>query len=554
MHQCQWNDFEDKRHGLTRILTARLVFTHGLAGRRGNAPQLRKNLSPKYQVFSVLRSRSPARSRVERVVSRVYCLSHNQLIRHRSMSMRRLSPTANLFRTSRLFSLPPPLPRPSSDLSASANFESDTATLPYPTHAAIETTQSSLGRGDWGLKRPLPLKSTTRTSTPTIHIDNVDSIDHITDFSSAADHVLTLRKWQELGVPLSMAEEKTTRASARPKHYPRSVFESEHDNTYHDDSDPSKQRWKYRGPWLAGKTEGEFKQYVERDVKRRRLDFKRFLRERLAEEKVIARRHEATERGEDFESPDSVSVSEEDVEVYARRLRNDEHKLHELVEEYLDLPRDRGSATTSYDKKGPPTTHPSAGLSYLRTGSHTYNHPLLGPQEDPAPVQARVIRPQTTAAAKYDRALTGVGGVVAEDDRQSFMRDTTGITGYKPDIAGGAKVYIRVPTKASVDSRGRINLSTRRPRDRISENIAKGYYESEGAELPPAAVDAAQNRETPTLTRTKPGRPRETHGYGLEDIAVERSSGRASPFPGPEDQLPDLNSLLRHGRQSNQKT
>lgn len=463
--------------------------------------------------------------------------------------MRRLSPTANLLRTSRLFSLPSPLPRPSADFTASVNHESSTATLPYPTHAAIETTDMSLGRGDWGLKRPLPLKSTTQTSTPTIRIDNVDSIDHITDFSSAADHVITLRKWQELGTPLSMAEEKTKKASAPHESYPRSVFESKHDNTYQDASDPSKQRWKYGGPWLAGQTEGEFKQYVKKDVKKRRLDFKRFLRERLAE----AQRRDATESGEGFESPDSVAVSDEDVEVYTRRLRNDEHTLHKLVEEYLDLSRYRGSATTGYDKKGPPTTHPSAGLSYHRTGSHTYNHPLLGPQEESAPVQARVIRPQVTGANKrHDWALIGVGGVVAEDDRRALTRDSIGIAGYNPDIPGGAKVYIRIPTRASVDSHGRIDLSTRRPGNKISVNIAKGYY-SEPAELPPAAVDAAQNRQTPILTRTKSERPRETLGYGLENMDATNSSGRASSFLGPEDGLPDLNSLLRHGRQPNQK-
>lgn len=469
--------------------------------------------------------------------------------------MRRLSPTANLLRTSRLFSLPPPLPRPSSDLTASANYESDSATLPHPTHAAIETTNSSLGRGDWGLKRPLPLKSTTRTSTPTIHIDNVDSIDHITDFSSAADHVLTLRKWQELNTPLSMADEKPNRASLRLERYPRSVFESTYDNTFQDQSDPNKQRWKYKGPWLAGKTEGEFKHYVEKNVKSRRLDFKRFLRKRLAEERTISRRREATESGQDSQGPDSVAVSDEDVEVYVRRLRKDEDKLNKIVEEYLDLPRDRGTAMTSYDRKGPPTTHPSAGLSYLRTGSHTYNHPLLGPQEELAPVQARVIRPQTTASNKHhDRALIGVGGVVAEDDRLTFTRDSTGLTGYNPDISGGAKIYVRA-TRASVNPHGRIELSTRRPRDRTSENIAKGYYHSEGAEfpqLPPAAVDAAQNRETPTLTTTKPGRAREA-GYGLEDLTAPRSSGRAAPFPGTEDEPPNLNDLLLNGRQSNQK-
>ena len=345
-----------------------------------------------------------------------------------------------------------------------------------------------------------------------------------------------------------MPEENSRKASKPQEHYARSVFESNHDNTVQDDGDTNKQRWKYKGPWLAGKTEGEFRQYVEKNIKRRRLDFKRFLRDRLAEERKITRRREVTESGEDLEGPDLVAVSEEDVEVYARHLRSDEHKMRKLVEEYLDLPRDRASASTSYDKKGPPRTHPSAGLSYLRTGSHTYNHPLLGPQEDPAPVYARVIRPQTLASnSKYDRALFGVGGIVAEDDRYTFTKDKTGITGHDPDIPGGAKVYIRVPTRASVNPHGRIDLSTRRPLGSASEHIAKGYYGPGSPELPSAAVDAVQDRETPILTRTKPG---DTQGYGVET----KTSGRASPFLEPNDKLPDnLNNLLRRRSQSNQK-
>ena len=473
------------------------------------------------------------------------------------MSMKRLSPTANILRTSRLFSLPPPLPRPSSDLTASVNYESDTATLPYPTHAAITTTNSSLGRGDWGLKRPLPLKSTTRTSTPIIHIDNVDSIDQIIDFSSSADHAITLHKWQEMGTSLSLPEDKPKIASGQQQHYPRSVFESQFDNTYQDVSDIGKQRWKFRGPWLAGQTEGEFRQYMEKNVKPRTLAFRAFLRGRLAGEKAIGLQREATESGGEPIGPGKIAVSEDDVDAYVRRLRNDEQKLHKLVEEYLDLPSDRDSATPIYYKKGPPTTHPSAGLSYLRTSSHTYNHPLLGPQEEPAPVLARVIRPQTTSTgSKYDKALIGVGGIVAEDDRQSFTRDSTGVTGYNPDIPGGAKVYIRAPKRASVDSRGRIDIVTRRPRDRTSERIAQSYHspeKSETPETPFAAVPTAQSRGVPRLARAKPRSPGGTLGYGLENLDAAKGSGRASPFLKPEDEMPDLNSLLRHGQRPNKK-
>src|SRR5271167_5280501 len=119
------------------------------------------------------------------------------------MASRSVSPGGALLRASRLFSVPPPLPRPAGDLSSTAIFNSDTATLPHPIHLSITTPQSSLARGDWGFKRPLPLRSTTKSSTPVIRVDAIDTFEHITEFASAADHSLSLQKWQEMGVPLS---------------------------------------------------------------------------------------------------------------------------------------------------------------------------------------------------------------------------------------------------------------------------------------------------------------------------------------------------------------
>lgn len=303
------------------------------------------------------------------------------------MAVKRLSPTASLLKNSRLFSLPPPLPRPSHDFTATSTSESDTATLPYPTHAAIETTQSSLSRGDWGLKRPLPLKSTANTSTPTIRIDDVDSIDHITDFESAADHTLTLQKWQEIGLPVSMpvkqkgafvsAENLNTRYTP-----PTSVFEDTFDNTESTASESNAQRWKFKGPWLAGKTEGEFEQYLEKHVKRRKLEFRCFVRDRLAKERAFDQRRKAQESGEIFYG--RVEVSEKDIDLYLKQLRRgDEVRLDMLVEEFLDLPiaadtnASEGTFAVMMDSdKGPPSTHLSAGLGYLRTGSHMTNHPF----------------------------------------------------------------------------------------------------------------------------------------------------------------------------------
>ena len=145
---------------------------------------------------------------------------------------------------------------------------------------------------------------------------------------------------------------------------------------------------------------------------------------------------------------------------------------------------------------------------------------------------------------------------MAEDDRQSFTRDSTGVTVYNPDIPGGAKIYIRAPKRASVDSRGRINIVTRRPRDRTSERIAQSHHSSENSEMPEtpfAAAPIAQSRGVRPLTMTKLRSPGGTLGYGLEDMDAAKGSGRASPFLRPEDEMPDLNSLLRHGQRSNQK-
>ena len=122
-----------------------------------------------------------------------------------ALSRQSLSPTSHLLRNSRLFSLPNPLPRPpvSESFGAGITKASDTATLPYPTHQAIATTKASLARGDWGLKRAIPSRShIVQTSDPVLRVTQLDTIEHVTDFDSAADHVRTRQKWEEMGVPM----------------------------------------------------------------------------------------------------------------------------------------------------------------------------------------------------------------------------------------------------------------------------------------------------------------------------------------------------------------
>jgi hypothetical protein len=153
-----------------------------------------------------------------------------------ALSRQSLSPTANLLRNSRLFSLPNPLPRPpvSETFGAGITKASDTATLPYPTHQAITTTKSSLARGDWGLKRPLPSRShLVQTSDPVLRVTQLDTIEHVTDFDSAADHVRTRQKWEEMGVPMlkgiSQMREQDLSAGL-----PNGAFEVRDDTTSYD--------------------------------------------------------------------------------------------------------------------------------------------------------------------------------------------------------------------------------------------------------------------------------------------------------------------------------
>ncbi|KAL8647353.1 MAG: hypothetical protein Q9226_006464 [Calogaya cf. arnoldii] len=467
------------------------------------------------------------------------------------MASKRLSPTASLLKNSRLFSLPPPLPRPSHDFTATSNFNSDTATLPYPTHASIETTQSSLSRGDWGLKRPLPQRSTANTSTPSIRIDDIDSIDHITEFESAADHNLTLQKWQEIGLPISMPVKQrgafvnssilNTRSTP-----PTSVFEKTYDNT--EKSNEQVRRWKFKGPWLAGKTEGDFNLYLERDIKQRKLEFRNFIRGRL----VMDQRRKAQESGDRADA--QVEVTENDIDLYLKRLRHDEVRLYMLVEDFLDLPvsvdpnQAEGTFVVLMDSdQGPPKTHLSAGLSYLRTASHMTNHPVLGPMEEEPPVQARVLRPQRSNAVKsHYCALLGIGGVAANDvTMRTAFKDNArgekpGIQRFDAETEGGAKLWV-LPDRASVDAHGRLKLHALRvsPADEaVYQNVVPEPVASQQLPLYPAS---SQMQKLDSFRKPSTGnRP----AYGLSFDGSNQSPRPTTPLDVPKNMDNSMQSLM----------
>lgn len=230
------------------------------------------------------------------------------------------SPTARLLQSSRLFSLPRPLPPSALETPSSTGTyrASDTATQSYPTHQAITTPASSHHRGDWGLKRAIPGQS-TRSSTPSIRVLGQDTTDHITEFESASDHERSREKWAEMGIPIVVKQRKRgTQDSSFPN---TSVYEDFLDNT-DPDAGPvtlrhqskhyamtregatrtpppmvERQRWKHNGPWIAGMQEGEFERYVQRQLLDRREEWNEFLMDELAKKEFETERRAATSAG-----------------------------------------------------------------------------------------------------------------------------------------------------------------------------------------------------------------------------------------------------------------
>jgi hypothetical protein len=395
------------------------------------------------------------------------------------MAAPRLSPTANLLRKSRLFSLPPALTPPQGSATSRTIFESGTATLPHPVRAAIETPASSLARGDWGLKRPLPAKSTTdKSSRPVVRVNALDTFEHVTDFESAADHTVTLQKFQELHLPMSLPAKISYATSMTPRH--QSPFDTVVDNT--EKSEGLKRlgakQFRHSGPWVAGQSELEFQAYLER-IRRRKPELLQKLRERYIAKRTAERRKQAQDKGEDLQGLDQpVEVTEEEFQAYVKSLRGDKEAMATVVFELLDLPsppavpNDRIASpyfqppptklsAPEYAISGPPKTHPSAGLSYARSHAMLYNHPSYGPQAHPRPVEARILLPKKRYKGRMSRAIVGVGGIASEDLNAigTFAEQTgpPGLAYFDASIPGGAKYWV-TPVRVSVDSDGRIGL------------------------------------------------------------------------------------------------
>ena len=364
------------------------------------------------------------------------------------MASKQASPTGNLLRRSRLFSLPPPIrKRQTPNGNVIGSTASSARSTPHPIYAAIETPPASLCRGDWGLKRPLPLKSTTSTSTPVIRISKVDSNAHIVDFESASDHVQTLRKWQEMNIPVVKERAPKSVTTAR------GAFDDDEERRVTTLRQTDSTRWRYHGPFLAGMEQGEFDAYLGATVKRRRKRFLHFLWAKVLQDHRTQLQREAGDAGEDVahEAP----LSQQVFVAALIRLRQGSRELRNYVRTFFDLSDDVLFSRRSDDSAsstGPPATHPSAGLSYLRTTSVVPNHPTFGPAIVGPPVPARALDEFFSENSRGFGTL-GVGGIAATG--QAALHGSRNATNAR--YWGGSKVLLH-PSHAMIDPSGRIDL------------------------------------------------------------------------------------------------
>ncbi|KAI1133740.1 mitochondrial ribosomal protein MRP51 [Nemania abortiva] len=465
------------------------------------------------------------------------------------MASRSVSPGAALLRSSRMFSIPNPIPASPGDHSAATKHHSATATIPYPTHLTITTPSTSRIIGDWGFKRPLPLKTTTQQTIPLVRIRQMDSTEHVTDFRSASDHTMTLKKFQELNMPISVPAARKNDKDLVAL-YPKSVFEEDGDVTSMEPEQArstENKRWKFKGPWLAGMTNGEFNKWLENNVRTRRSEFRAYLKEIYAKELTEERRSQAVR--DQLPIPPEVKASEiTELQFmdYLRDLRQDRLVLFRHVSRFLDLAplateaqflstmkinrAQQFDKENPYSVNGPPITHPSAGLSYLRTPNFIDNHPIYGPQRNHPPVKARVLKPRYPSVGVIDPVI-GVAGFVA--NRTTDQR-ILGYTHNSPRAAalsrlefehrGGAKLYYKLDS-ATIDSRGRVNLDISDPGNQEAELVVKEML-GEGSAGDEVYAKSMHDSSTPEVPRNPMSHhnPRRTHinssreSYGLGGI------------------------------------
>ena len=192
---------------------------------------------------------------------------------------------------------------------------------PHPEHQVISSYNAAHRRGEWGLKRPLPLVRDSH-----IVINQLDTEERQTPFYFAADKPKFVKRIQEMSIVLEPWDKTPTREQERLREIvsrrPRSLLRDGHPQWNRSNVDES-------GLRLITLSANKLRAYF--DTINNKLNRKRFKEAQLESGKL--------EPGIWDESSDSFT---------------------QLVQSYLDISLD-----------APPfQTHPTAGLTYASKGFH----------------------------------------------------------------------------------------------------------------------------------------------------------------------------------------
>lgn len=481
------------------------------------------------------------------------------------MTAARLSPAASLLRNSKLFALPPAIALPTPEPSSEPVPGSDTATTLYPTKAAIETPLTSLGRGDWGFKRPLPLKSTTRTGSPSVRLNKgIDTREHIADFDSAADHVLTLKKFQELNQSIQHPRPFSDRSVVHA-----GVFRKDFDNTTNSSgsapalsqytgvwpslspadiqtqlpaelrsqeqepatsqnasetqsSSPSgvsvaaqPRRWRYDGPSLVQMSGLEFDQYIKTLDSSKQQAFRDFVKQDIFVKKRKAHAATAQDEGTVGEvDVSTVQVSDQEVTEHYRKLRQQPREFGRLIATFLDLPEGPSGQRIVDDvtKVWDYGRQTLASKSYEDSGPPR-THPSAGLSYAHT---ARWVQNHAVFGPQ-DQRLPVVARQIKTRARGARNDATYGVAGFvverensrgirEVEVSafepreGGLKAAVSL-VKAEVDAKGGLKMSVKMASEYVVEREQAVHYSTVQTQSVPASRPNGASRVMQPLTR-----------------------------------------------------
>ncbi|KAK6509919.1 hypothetical protein TWF481_004641 [Arthrobotrys musiformis] len=388
------------------------------------------------------------------------------------MSSKSLGPTANLIRNSRLMAMPAPLTHTLSD--------SQLFRAPYPTHQAITTPESSRSRGDWGLKRSIPRK----VESTYIKYNDIDTIEHMTKIESAHDTVMTLKKWQEMDIPLQLRDQ-------RARSFTSAFYFENTPPPPQDQPDSAQPIWGYRKKFVQHMTPGQLKNFVNKKLVPRRKEFEAFAdiwfnpptlpSDLSGPSSALPQTDSTTEPSPSpslaaAASPPSETsklttlpnFSIEPPSPALKTARFDSTKAYNVVREFLQIPL----------REVPMTIHPSAGMHYILDTSYLENHPEYGPNRN-KDIQARLIHKldSRTIDTYRKRTFYVIGGIVQYAQHESSS--TSEQTSYSI-----SQVVRVTPVAAELDHQGRISIELDRfaPIQLYKELVGKNIAETKLSE------------------------------------------------------------------------